>query len=319
MIENDKNGPDALREVCCRICALKGIDIRMEAKRLSGHIGGKHYREGWSKDKYVEQFGADGESDFWHPVKVESERKERSNYFSELNHNRAAKNKAVREQGVAAAFENLENEQLWTDEERTFREEFVESVLQQIDRDETQIPIIGSLATDMVYLKRLREHQLRLSKPSRNANKDTKLILDKDFETVVKQTEDRIQKSMTALGISREAQMKRGQVLKSTPASLISAYVDEIERMSPEMLDALRLEEQRVYAKMQKRISDHILQYAPDLEEEEESDDVSSGTVLNFEQALLRAGIAVGGASTQRQAPQPVPEPAPVVDGDFPF
>jgi hypothetical protein len=272
---------DPDREVCCRICARSNVDYRTVAKKLVGHIGGKHSKDGWSKKKYLEEF-EEGADDFSHPLPPEKLRVQNSNRFSEQNAVYNAQRRAKIEDGQALDMLLEKNVALLTNEEKEFYEQFVEEVFQQTDRDEVQRPQIASLAFDQIILARLRGKQLRRG----TLDKDTA----KAQEDAVKAAELRIRLTMESLGISREAQLKRGQSIKTTPASIISGYLDEIERMSPEQLDAFVREERRVEAKMVPRIAQYILKFAPDLDRYQEEEEGTGGDIpFTLEEALKRA------------------------------
>lgn len=285
---DSKHPPEALIEVPCRICLLSNITKMFARVRLSGHIGGAHAKAGWTKTSYIAKW--DAALDFYTAVNNPEKRQTTRNQMLEINHERKLKRSA----GVDEALDTLitENRDSLTDTECAFYDQFFEQIVQQTDRDETQMPQIASLAFDNIMVKRLRTRLLNATKASAKIDA---LIATGEMEKVLKTTEERIQKTMTALGISRDAQLKRGAIIKSTPAALISGYLDEIERMSPEMLDALQLEEKRVYAVMGPRIDKFILSAAPEIEKEDESDD-ASGTPLTLDQALEKAGITAGGS-----------------------
>ncbi len=285
--DETKYSAEAMMLVPCRICAADGVIAEFPRKALSGHIGGKHAKDGWSRAKYIERWKDDGaDQDFWNRTVAPEERQKLSNQMLELN--------VERKRGsMSSALSMLvaENVNDLSAEEQEFYHEFFEQIVQQTDRDETQMPVIASLTIDHIMVKRMRSRLLNMKK---NAKVED-IIANGEIEKQLKTTEERISKTMDALGISRAAQLKRGAIIKSTPASLISGYLDEIERMSPEMLDAFQLEEKRVYAKMRPRIEKFILSEAPDIEKEDESD-VGSGKPLSLEEALGRAGIVAGGS-----------------------
>lgn len=283
---------DPERGVMCRICSLAGVDYRTQAKRLMGHIGGKHRNEGWDKAKYLSRFGGGGAiNDFAFFKPDENARQEARNRLNVINAEKNAEQKRVEASKFAETDAQVDaadplsvlvaaNKELLKPHERKFYEEFFNMVLQAVDRDELQIPAISSLAFDIVLTKRLRERQFKGTGTE-------------ELEKSIKTLEDRVAKQMNVLGISREAQLKNKVQLKSTPASLISGYLDEIERMSPEALDTLRVEEQRVLARMQPRVERLILANAPDLPKDEQDDESLDGPVLSFEEALRRANIAL--------------------------
>jgi hypothetical protein len=279
------DSPEALMLVPCRECAHNGIENMFARKALVGHLGPKH--PGMKKADYIAKFGPESENDFWKQQKSTEERQMLSNRMRTINEERKRSSSNSALESLAAA--NREGLDI---DEQEFYDEFFEQIFQQTDRDEMQIPIITSLAMDHIMVKRMRNRLLDKKKI-----KTEDIVANVELEKQLKTTEERISKTMDALGISRAAQLKRGAIIKSTPASLISGYLDEIERMSPEMLEAFQLEERRVYAKMMPRIEKFILSEAPDIEKEDESDE-GSGKPLSLEEALGRAGIVAGGGYT---------------------
>lgn len=280
---------DPLRQVPCRICALSGVDKRVEAKRLSGHIGGAHAKDGWSKASYTARWGPESESDF--AFYVPSKNAIAASTVA-LNEARTKLNED-RNREIPSDTEDLlvdQNLALLRPDERIFYDEFYAKVLQAVDRDEVQMPMISSLTLDMVVLKRLRGAQLE-------ATGGKKIIPTKTLEEAIAQAEKRIQNSMKALSISREMLVKNREQIRSTAAGLISGYLDEIERNSVEALDALMIDEKRVLARMQPRIEKMILALAKDLEPEEtkEEEDGTTGAVFSIEDALQRAGVSFEG------------------------
>lgn len=266
------------REVPCRICALDGVDNRFEAKRLSGHIGGLHAKQGWTKKKYVERWGEEDFS-FYKPsdqeIAVSRER------INEVNARRTLALDGESMLPDANRSELSEAEQLWYDG-------FYNLVLQAVDRDEVQMPVIGSLTLDMIVLQRLRKLQLDATKPGQ------KLGPMKNIEEAIEKAEKRIQNSMKTLCISREMLMKTREQIKSTAAGLISGYFDEIERNSPEALDALMIDEKRVLAQMVPRLEKMVLIHAKEIEPEKEAEeDGANGAVFSLEDALQRAGVSL--------------------------
>lgn len=288
---SDKTAPEAIFEVQCRICSLTNIEKKFSRKALAGHLNG-HKAAGWDKARYLKEFPS-GESDFWMYTGSKESQQASRNAMLEYNHDK--KISRMSSVGVNASLDALvyENRQGLAYDEQEFYDQFFEQIVQQTDRDETQMPQIASLAFDHVLVKRLRN---RLLDATKKGAKTELMLVAGEVEKTLKTTEERISKTMDALGISRQAQLKRGAIIKSTPASLISGYLDEIERMSPEMLDALQLEEKRVYARMHARLEKFIFSEAPDIEKEDESDD-ATGRPLTLEAALSRAGITAGGST----------------------
>ena len=270
--------------VSCRVCLEDGKEARFPKRSLHGHLR-KH--TGLTKKQYVDRFGPEAENDFYFAPKTNEEISKKSEIIHEVNRQRYTKKR----EGLAGALDSITEQTLvnLNQEEQAFFSEFVEHATQQTDRDETQLPVITSLAFDLIFIKRLRTKQLLATN-----RKYDEILVNKDFETVIKQTEDRISKAMDTLGLSRASQIKRGQAIKSTPAAIISGYLDELERCTPEVLDALMLEEKRLYAKMQARIEKYILSDAPDISKEEA--DADNGRELTFEEAVARAGMVTGGS-----------------------
>lgn len=265
----------------------------MAAVKLIGHIGGKHKKEGWDKARYLSTFadgGAENDFAFYRPPQEHRDRaRAQVNKFNEEKKAEQARIAASEqtEQDPPSSHVNAMdllaqgNKELLTPKERAFYEEFFQQVFQAVDRDEMQMPAISSLAFDMILVKQLRSDQFK----SKGTNKE--------LEDAIKKAEERIITQMNALGISRAAQLKNKVQIKSSPASIISGYLDEIEHMSPEALDTLRVEEQRVLARMQPRIEKMILANAPDLQKDEQETDDGSDPVLTLEEALRRANISV--------------------------
>jgi hypothetical protein len=284
--------------------------IKHKAGALSGHLKG---HKGWTKVKYIKTFGEQSADDFADYIPPLEQRQASSIRMFERN---TAKNRPVEPidytDDLSGAINELNaaNRNQLSYEEAKFFDKFVEHIVQQTDRDDTQMPIITGLAFDMVFLDRLRNFQLR-----RGRSEDG-IAANKDFDTTVKQVQDRIGKTMDMLGVSRSEQIKRGQIIKSSPASLISGYLDEIERMSPEVLRALILDEKRIYARSHARVQQFILSKAAEIEKEEESDE--TGRPLSLQDALSRAGLTAGGSSGQAQRVEPVTPTGPS-ESQLPF
>lgn len=277
-----KNSPEALRQVACKICARDGITKMVARKGMTGHLGA-HSKMGWTAKKYRETWG---DEDFFHWINPPA-RQQASKIFLQQNNPAKLPNRGRRD-GVTAALDQLNTAIVkgFSREEGDFYESSVDHLSQSTERDETQSATISSLVMDQIVVKRLRSRIMIATMP--NASADD-IIESAELEKTLKTTETRITTAMEKLGLTRDAQIKRGQVIKSTPASIISGYVDEIERMSPDMLDALELEEKRVWARTTPRIQKYILANAPDLEKKDIDDD-ASGRSLSFEEVLQRIG-----------------------------
>lgn len=287
----------------CRICALSGEDFRFSVKKsvLTGHIGKKH--KGWTKKQYLERW-PDTESHFIATISSPEELQRRKNELAE-------RPLAIRHrEGIIEALKQLNSPDYddLEEEERYFFDQFVEQLIQQTDRDETQMPAIQALAFDMVYAKRLRSLKLKSTKK----NPEGRIGLDKDFEDVVKKTEDRITNGMKLLGLTREAQLKQGQSIKSTPSCLISGYIQEITQMSPEKLEALALDEKRVYARSYSKIEEDSFSKVETVMQDEEGSDELTNKPLSRSAAFARAGFNEG-------AVQPAPTIIVSDESDLPF
>lgn len=288
----DIKSPDAQRPIHCKACSKVGIDKIMPAYKLFMHLGGAHRDpDKWTKHRYIEEFGDD---ELWERVLEKDLLLARGQQMRKINSERIVAKRAERE-GIIGSLDTLVSSSRddLTFEEQAFYDQFFETLLQQVDRDESQMPAISAFVFDIILVKRVRGRMLKGTKA--NSTWDT-LLGVAELEKSLATAETRITKQMDKLGLSREAQQKRGAIIKSTPSAIISSYMDEIERMTPEMLDALKLDEQRVYNTMLTRIEKYILSEAPDLEQEEVSESVTLGAPLTLEQALAKAGLSVGGS-----------------------
>lgn len=264
--------------VPCRICALEGTDKRVSRKGLNGHLGA-HKKDGWSRKKYIDRWKDDGAENDFEDYQPKAEHKLIHERFNE------PRNAPVDVPPDVTELLSDPNLELLNADERIFYEQFYNTVLQQVDRDEVQMPVIGSLTLDMVVLKRLRRAQLEAT------GKKT-FTSTKELEDAIEKAEKRIQSSMKALCISREMLLKTREQIKSTAAGLISGYLDEIERQTAEVLDALMIDEKRALARSKERIDKMILVHARDLEpEQDDTNGNSTGAVISFEDALQRAGV----------------------------
>jgi hypothetical protein len=276
---------DPTRVVGCRICALDGVDKRVEAKKLMGHIGGAHSKQGWNKAKYFDRWGSDGEKDFAFYMPSKDAIAKTTIVINEVNTQKGIPQALPTDVSELLADPNLS---LLDSDERVFYEQFYNLVLQAVDRDEVQMPVIGSLAIDMVVMKRLRRSQLEATA------KGAKLGPLKNLEDAIKNAEGRIQKSMQTLCISREMLMKTREQIRSTAAGLISGYMDEIERNTPEALEALMIDEKRVLARMYPRLESMVFKHAKELEPEQKEDNNGvTGAIISLEDALQRAGVTL--------------------------
>jgi hypothetical protein len=290
---SDITHPDANRIVTCRVCALYNVEKLIEARKLNAHLGGKHTKKSgdfWDKKRYIAKWG---DADFWEYVPPKEQLAVKRIQMQEINQKSQAERKKADTMLSAQDCLVDENRNQLTSEERAFYEKFCEDTFQQVDRDEAQLSAISALAFDLIVSTRLRS---QLLKGTGAKARPEWVVAMGDLEKTLKTVEDRITKTADKLGISREAQQKRGAQTKSTPSMIISAYMDEIARCSPESLDALKLEETKVWKKMQARIEEHILSVAPDVEREDEvSDGDTKSAPLTLRQALDRAGIVSGG------------------------
>lgn len=155
-----------------------------------------------------------------------------------------------------------------------------DSVFQQVDRDEVQIPLISSLAFTIISASRIRVKTLS------NAYR-----YNEDTEKALKSAEERISKLSTLLGIDRQTKQKYKVSIKSTPSAMISGYLDEIARMSTESLQTLKAEEDRILSEITARIAKHILSVAPDKKVDPTDDDESY--VPDLDAILRSANITV--------------------------
>lgn len=278
----------------CKVCIQEGVKYPYKidpnnSAQLYGHLKG---HKGWDKKRYQAEFGAKIPAPIYkdeEEVKRVRENAIKNSHFS--------KRKRVRE-GLSQVLEGLNKpvREMLVGTERDFFDQYVEDLYQKTDRDESQMPVIMSIAFDMIQVTRLRSTQLSFS-----GRTDTKDFADLDgLEKALKEAEGRIARGMKALGIDRESQLKRGQSIKSTPACMIAGYLSEVENMTPEVLEALMLEEKRVYANMMSRIEKYILSKVTE-KREEEAKDVVSDRPLSLEEAFERAGVVVGGSEKPSQ------------------
>jgi len=165
--------------------------------------------------------------------------------------------------------------------ERQFVDDFMEKMFQQVDRDEMQVPTITDLAIETVMLMRLRDTQLKALASSKKDDVAAAKLASEQVKVIT----ESIRKSMDKLGVSREAKLKNKVQVKSTAMSLLSGYMDEIERFSPEVLSTLKTEEEKALAAMFPRVQKLILDVAPDMEETPEQD------ALDLEALLKRADV----------------------------
>lgn len=272
----------------CRVCALAGTDKRVAGKGMSGHLQ-VHSKEGWSKKSYIERFGPESADDF-NDFKPGSEviaqktaiiNKARDTY----NHQRSLELGLSDESLVYLTNPILEELE---DDEKLFYEQNFNLYFQAVDRDELQIPHVASLVTDLVSLRRLRKAQLKKNKSKEDLSASSKV------EEAITDAEKRIQTAMKSLNLSREAQSKNKDNFKSTSAGLIGGYLDEITRNTVDSLDALMMDEKRVLAQSNERLQELVMQYAPDLEPEEEEnpDSDNTGGIFSYKDAVARAKVS---------------------------
>lgn len=155
-----------------------------------------------------------------------------------------------------------------------------ESVFQQVDRDEVQIPRVASYSFYIIALNRCVAKQM-----VRN------YAYNENVENSIKQNEDRIRKLAVELGISREQRLKARANLKSSPGALISGYVDELERCSVDMLSTMAIEEEIALREVNARVAEYILAVAPTMKEKYIDGDDSAAPDLRA--VLQRANLSL--------------------------
>ena len=159
----------------------------------------------------------------------------------------------------------------------------------QIDRDATQMPGIKALALDNIILLRLQRQYL-YSTQQRGQSKA--LNLDKDLSQAVKDVESRIVAKMKVLSIDRESKIKNKVSIKSTASSIISAYKDELERFTPEMLQSFKIEEDKALAENAATLEAVYFPKAAELEYEKDDD----GEIIHIKPPSLESIIRTSGA-----------------------
>lgn len=273
-------------QFACKICALNGILKPLQREKPNWKVG--HYpsvHPDWNAERYMALCEGKVET----PAEAEPETPKKRKWV-----------KKSTKDGIAGALENLNlnvKDKL-TSEEKIFFDNYVEDLYLKTDRDETQMPLIVQLAFDMIISNRVREAQLDAFdfNSTRTSEAQKVILLASDSqEKTLKEAQARVKASLESLGMSRKQQIDRGAAITSTPSSLVSGYLDEVERMSVDMLEALMMEERRVYAKMQKRIEEHILSKVVERDTEED-EQLDSGRIFSMEEALERAGVVTGGS-----------------------
>ena len=255
LVTND----DPKAPVRCRVCGDE-----KEAGQMSGHLGKKH--KGINLAVYVETYGADAGKDFYihrrgpaKPVDPEAPPKPPSNL-------------------------SMEDEVLsrLSTSERKFYDEYAQEIFGQVDRDVAQWPVVMSLTLDMIELTRLR------AKASAGDNiKDPKISAA--IATATKYTEERIRGQMKDLGISRAAKQQNKAQIRSTPFSLISGYMDELERSTPAQLHTLEHEERKLDSVVLERKKKLYYSVAPEITESQDGAVPS----LEIDDIIADAGIEI--------------------------
>lgn len=276
-------------KIPCRICAHDGIDKRIARTGMSGHLAA-HSKDGWTKKTYIEQFGPESEKDFGDrippPAEIAASKARIEVERDKYNQQRSLELGLSDESLVYLTNPILEELE---DDEKTFYEQTFALYFQAVDRDELQIPHVASLVTDLVTLRRLRKAHLKQSKPGAKSEKNNLL------EEAITDTEKRVQAAMKSLNLSREAQAKNKDSITSTAAGLIGGYLDEIARNTVNALDALMMDEKRALAQSNGKLQLLVMQYARELEpeEEENTEGDNTGGIFSFEDAVSRAGFEV--------------------------
>lgn len=145
---------------------------------------------------------------------------------------------------------------IFTPSERQHMLEYCEKIFQQVDRDQVLVPLVNALAIDDITLIKLtKDYAEQVKRKGVNV------------EGLLKQIQDckkRMLDGMDSLGISRVAKMKNKAQIKSTPACIISAYTDEMERFTPEILAVWNREEQKVLDEIAARVKKNLLDKLPE-------------------------------------------------------
>lgn len=240
----------------CRVCGTEKPDAKM-----LGHLGGAHRI---NAQKYADQFPDEDPID-----------KSANIAGGASTYRRKLKNTP----------EDKVHQEL-SPEEQDYFTKFCAEMMQQIDRDATQITRLSALAFDTILL-------MRLQKQSFINTKKAKIVLDKDLNTVMKEVEARVDAKFKLLGIDRQSKINSKQQVKSTPSAIISAYMDEIQRQTPEVQETLLREEEKALAEVEviikKLYYPRAVKLVKEVEKEDESGQVRDS--LDLDAAILRANI----------------------------
>jgi hypothetical protein len=215
----------------CPIC-----DKDLPPKGLLGHVAGKHKL---TKEKFFLQYPEEAG-------------------IGSQQHKKAVESKM--QLIDAGSSDDLERQVLssMTREEIHWYLEKVEDIFLQIDRDVTLKPRIHSLVSDLIIALRYNKKLLRGSTNGEAINKD--------LNQAIKEIESRIDSKMKSLGVDRQSKLASRQQSRSTPSSLISAYVDDIQRQPDEVLDTLMIEEERALAEVRAILEKLYFRNAEDIE-----------------------------------------------------
>lgn len=252
IVTNDD--PEAI--VQCRVCGES-----KEARSMGGHVGAAHQLKA---AEYVEKYGPEAGKDFYYGGSAQKGR-----------------------QKVAT----IEDEALkgLSPSERTFYEDYSQEIFGQIDRDPAQWPVVMSLTLDVISLNRIRAQMDKLNKAS-DKEKMPPLAVINALVVNQKNTAQRVQDAMESLGISREQKIKNRAQIKSTPFALISGYLDELERMTPQQAASLENEERKLDDVVKERKNKLYLSVAPDITETEEEEDAALSS-LDVDRIIADANI----------------------------
>jgi hypothetical protein len=264
----------------CLICISEGNPspkVFKSASALTGHFR-SHKRtptKVWTKDAYIKKYGDKAKEQMVFKPKTPEQVAVATEYLLRGK------------EGIPAHPEREPEEQSFVDRMKSSltngeRREFdntVDLLFQQVDRDPLQRPRIATLALYQIYLNRLMEVQFKTKK------------YDENTEKAIKQADVQINKLMAELGLTRKQRLDSRADIKSTPASLISGYLDELERMNPEMLVQMRLEQDKILEESMARIRKFIISAAP--ESKSELGDEGIRVVPDIETVLKRANITI--------------------------
>lgn len=168
----------------------------------------------------------------------------------------------------------------------------VEEIFNEIDRDLTLKPRIVALVSDFILSMRYNKQLLKAnSKP----NSDGKSTINKDLNQAIKELESRIDTKMRSLGIDRQSKVANRQQSRSTPSTLISAYLDEIQRQPDEVLETLRIEEDKALAEVRAVLEKMYFPNAADIEPTHLGKEDDSGRPAyvppSIDDIIQRAGV----------------------------